>query len=223
MFLRHIHLEKTMRTFALLTVAGLAGSALAHENHATIDTLAGKTLIAVGYYAGEEHFTIDGDGWLLHDDERVTRETFFVWGSGKYAGWQVGAECTLTSDFYAATGRLDGGDFWYELAGFEHVGTPRKADIAWAERHGTSLENVAQFSADTRQGRSFHVGVGGHPHGQQFMVNKPGLYQLTLVAWDANGMYADSDPMHFYVRSLPAPGSLTALGVAALAASRLRR
>ncbi len=212
-----------MRTFALLAVGVVAGSAFAHENHVTIDTLAGKTLMAVGYYAGEEHFSIDGDGWLLHDGERVTRETFFVWGSGEFAGWQVGVECTLTSDFFADTGRLDGGDFWYELAGFEHVGTPRKADVAWAERHGNVLENVAQFSADTREGRSFHVGFDGHPHGQQFMVNKPGLYQLTLVAWDSNGVYGDSDPMHFYVRSLPAPGGLAALGMGALAASRRRR
>jgi hypothetical protein len=207
------------RVCAAVAVSASAIVASGQENHVTVDTAGGQILIKTGYEPSESDFWIDPDGWMRFGDEVLERESLSPWLGSEFTGWQAGGETVLTSDWFAATGRLDGGDYYYEIAGFEHVGGSRESDFVWAERDGGDLEWYGQANGATRLERSFHVGFSGHPHGQIWLAEKPGLYALTLVAWDANGVYADSDPVRFHIRSVPTPGALGVLGIMGVVAS----
>lgn len=212
-----------LRCACLGAVVVLAAVASAQENHVTVDSEAGQIVIKTGYTPGEEAFSIGPDGWMLFGGDRLERASFSDWPGDEFNGWQVGAETVLTSDWFASTGRIDGGDFYYEIASYEHVGGTRTSDFVWAKQAAGELESYGRAGADTRLGRSFHVGFSGHPHGQVWLAERPGLYELTLVAWDANGVYADSEPVQMYIRAVPAPGALGLLGLAAGLGARRRR
>jgi hypothetical protein len=49
------------------------------------------------------------------------------------------------------------------------------------------------------------VGIGGHNHDQGYAFSADGLYDVSLVAWDANGVYADADPVTIRFRVGNAP------------------
>lgn len=205
-------------------VAVTVSTAVAQDhNHLTVDTDGSRVLLDTGYLPDETDFLIAPDGWIEYQGGRLVRESLAEWTGSPLTGWQLGAETVITSDYYAPTGRLDGGDFWIEIAGFDYVGGVRDSDFAWATRDRDVLERVGQFSADTREGRSFYVGRNQHPHGQVWLAERPGLYELTLIAWDANGVYADSEPVRMYIRSVPGPAGLSALMLAGVALSGCRR
>lgn len=182
------------------------------HNHITVDTDGAQVLLDTGYLPDESGFEIAADGWVMYEGERLVRESIAEWTGSPLTGWQLGAESVFTSDFYAPTGRLDGGDFWIEITGFEFVGGDRRSDFAWATRDRSQLEQIGQLSGETREERSFYVGNNRHPHGQVWLAERPGLYELTVTAWDANGVYADSGPVRMYIRSVPGPGGMGLLG-----------
>ncbi|MFG0258745.1 MAG: hypothetical protein ACF8LK_00220 [Phycisphaerales bacterium JB041] len=207
-----------------VSVCVAAATALAQDhNHITVDTDGSRVVLDTGYLPDETGFAIGPDGWVTFEGERLVRESLAEWTGTPLTGWQLGAETVLTSDFYAATGRLDGGDFWIEIAGFDFVGGDRESDFAWATRDRSVLESVGQFSAGTREGRSYYVGNNRHPHGQVWLAERPGLYALTLIAWDANGVYADSEPVQMYIRSVPGPGGAGVLACLGMGAAVRRR
>jgi len=54
-------------------------------------------------------------------------------------------------------------------------------------------------------------------------INGEGVYDITLVAWDANGVYADSAPVTLRVEAIPAPASAALMTLSGFAAMRRRR
>lgn len=215
-----------MRSILAGVVTGvLAASAVAQDhNHVTVDTDGSQVLLDTGYLPDETSFAISADGWIEYNGERLVRESIAEWTGSPLTGWQLGAETVLTSDYYAPTGRLDGGDFYIEIAGFDHVGGDRESGFAWATRDRLELESFGVSTGATREERSYAIGNNQHPHGQVWLAERPGLYELTLIAWDANGVYADSDPVRMYIRSVPGPGVVGVLSCAgAMVIGRRRR
>ncbi len=195
-----------MHKFALIALAA-AAPALGHEHiHLTVDTAGGQPgdaiVIRAGYYGDEAHVTIDGNGRILHDGEvAVFPLEATLEQEDAFHDWRAGNPVNLTSDFYFATGRLDGGDFYYEITSVTVVDAHHEADAAWGHVHVGVFEAEGVASADSRLGRSFHSGIGGHPHDQATAVSERGVYDITLVAWDVNGKFKDSTPVTFRVDS----------------------
>ena len=201
-------------------VGGLAASAaaavsaivLAH-GHITVDTVGGmpgdRTLVRVGYLPAESMYRAAEEGTLMNGTAPWRmRLLTAVSVPNQFQGWRTATDATLTSDFFYSTGRLEGGDFRFELARLERLdGTPSDAQVGWAVvGAGGALTNVARTGGAMREDRSFDVGTGNHVHGQYVFGDLPGVYRLTLVAWDANGVYEDSDPVtiEIQVGALPA-------------------
>lgn len=210
-----------MRTFTAIIVAGFASSAAAQDhNHLSVNTDGTTTSINAGYYASETDWSISG-GYVNYMGEIAEYHTHH-----DHDGWYFGQTATVTSDFYFATGNLDGGDFYYEIVGLNAVDGGTATEAIWGfEQHGggDGFDVVASSLGATRLDRSFGVGVGNHPHGQVTGINGLGVYDLTLVAWDANGVYADSVPVTLRIEAIPAPASAALMGMAGLAATRRRR
>ncbi|MFO0874915.1 MAG: hypothetical protein U0575_13225 [Phycisphaerales bacterium] len=198
-----------------LIVAGLAiaPAAFAH-NHLTIDTdgfPGGQTHIVAGYYPDEADFTIE-DGLLLHAGRMAIYATPETLPGGAFAGWFAGDDLVLTSDYFFFGGNLAGGDFQFELAAVTPVsGGP--ADLAWGKVDAGEFVALALSSAADRPARSFAVGAGGHLHGQVMSISAPGVYDVTLIAWDANGVYVDSEPVTFRIDTGVSPADLDGNGV----------
>lgn len=210
-----------MRTVSTLAAAGLALSASAQDhNHLTVNTDGSAISIVAGYLASETNFAFDAQGRLTHDGE-----IFVYHVEDLDAGLYFGETATLTSDFFAATGNLDGGDFRYEILAITPLdgGSATNALLGFSEHGSGHFDPAADFSALTRADRSFAVGFAGHPEDQAAAFNAPGLYDLTLVAWDANGLYADSSPISLRYNVIPAPASAAIMGLAGLAGVRRRR
>lgn len=210
-----------MRTFTAIIVAGLATSAAAQDhNHLSVNTDGTTTSINAGYYASETDWSISG-GYVNYMGEIAEYHTHLY-----HDGWYFGQTATITSDFFFATGNLEGGDFYYEIVGLAAVDGGSATEAIWGfEEHGggDGFDVVASSLGATRLDRSFGVGAGNHPHGQVTGINGEGVYDLTLVAWDANGVYADSAPVTLRIEAVPAPASAALMGVAGLAAMRRRR
>lgn len=187
-------------------------AALAHHHHVTVDTVSTpdgpKIVIAAGYYPAEADAFVAPDGRLMDGDRFLAADADDdLVQPGAFDGWAGSQELVLTSDYFYATGRLDGGDFRYEIVHVELVGGD-PADVAW----GHFDEDSGQFVADalstgaSRAERSIDVGAGQHDHTQAFLLSSAyGAYDVTLVAWDANGVYADSDPVVLRVAAHPCP------------------
>lgn len=180
--------------------AGVAFAQTEHT-HVTVDTLDGKIVIVAGYLFGEEEIDVDENGWIRNGDDVFTIVCNQTWGGEPYTGWPIAAgQMTLTSDYYWVTGRLDGGYFWYELASVTPVEGDPNPTLLWAEeRFGDTLVGIADSQATDRQKRSFELGERGHIHDQRQLIENPGLYEVTMIAWDSNGVFEDSDPVRFYV------------------------
>ncbi len=211
-----------MKTVLTTLVAGLAFSASAQDhNHLTVNTDGTTTSIEAGFFASEPDWGINGAGYVTYLGEIAHYHTDHFHG-----GYSFGQTATITSDFYAASGNLDGGDFYYEIVGFSAVDGGSATEAIWGfEEHGggEGFDVVASSNGATRLDRSFGVGVGNHPHGQVTGFDGLGTYDLMLVAWDANGVYADSAPVTLRINAVPAPASAALLGLAGVAGVRRRR
>ena len=186
-----------------MVVVGLSAAALAH-NHVTVDTASGQSgdqiVIRAGYLAGDSGVSIDGEGRLRFDGSIGVYRAPELISGGELSGWHGADELSLTSDYFAATGRLDGGAFKYEIVSITRVtGTSGSgpAVLAWGALHSGVIHAEARSDGATRDERSMDVGLGTHQHGQVFATDGEGVFDVTLVAWDAAGKYADSVPMTF--------------------------
>lgn len=156
---------------------------------------------------------------MLHDGEpAVYVLPNLLSAPAGFEGWWGGNGLTLTSDFNAGSGRIDGGDFYFEIVSIEGVsGAQEDADFAWGESHGGVIEFSARFTGATRAERSYYVGFGSHPHGQVYASSHTGMYDVGLVAWDQNGVYADSQPLYVRVMARLCDEDLDADGAVNLA------
>jgi hypothetical protein len=205
----------------------ISAAASAH-NHLTVDTASGaagdQIRIRAGYYPDETSFSIS-NGRLLYAGAIATYDVAVPLDQrGTNAGWISGDDVFLTSDFYAATGRLAGGSFRWEIAAVTPL-AGGAGTLAWGafDPSGSPFVPQCWSGAATRADRSFAVGLGGHNHDQGYAFSAPGLYDVTFVAWDANGRYAESLPLAVRFNVVPAPGAVALVGLGILGGSRRRR
>lgn len=211
-----------MSALAVLTLASAAGA----HNHITVDTVSGafgdQILIRAGYLATETSFSVSG-GRLLYNGSVAT----YVVGEqlsqpGALNGAYFSQDILLTSDFFYATGRLNGGNFRWELASVTALSGA--GTVGWGQfDHDGVFSSLASSDAGTRLGRSYDTLAGYHEHEQAAYFTAPGTYDVTFVAWDSNGRYADSAPLTVRFEVVPAPGAIALLAVAGIGASRRRR
>ena len=113
--------------------------------------------------------------------------------SGTYAGYFGGQQAVLTSDFYFSTGRLVGGNFNFEIANVQALAGP-STRVVWVHVAGPGVFSLQADSLGASQTqRSYNVGIAGHEHDQLTLIRDEGLYDVTFVAWDSNGVYAPSE------------------------------
>ncbi len=196
------------RLFAVASLPLFAATVADAHIHMTVDTFAGAARIAAGYLPAESGYTVSSEGVLLLDGAPAEFDLEFTLDAPhEFEGWVASDPIVLTSDFFLATGRLNGGDFNFEIAAVTPVDGEHHAVAAWGFGEHGPFEAHAISSGATRAERSFNVGIGSHAHGQILALSHAGEYDITLVAWDANGVYADSAPVTFRVHAVPAcPG-----------------
>jgi hypothetical protein len=204
----------------------LAAPAHAHF-HMTVDTLYGAAgdpiRIRAGYLATEGALTI-ADGRLLYNGSIAT----FTVGErlaqpGPLDGAWYSQDLLLTSDFYFATGRLAGGNFRWEIASVA-VLSGTAGTVGWGEfDHDGMFAGMASNSAGSRIGRSYDTLAGYHEHEQAAYFTAVGTYDVTVIAWDSNGRYADSAPVTIRFAVVPAPGAIAAIAIVGACGMRRRR
>lgn len=201
--------------FASMSVSAIAMIAGAH-NHITVDTQSGsvgdKIIVRAGYYPTESAFTIVDQ--RLHIDGQIACYSLpdsFV--SGPLTGWFGGDEVLLTSDYFYFTGRLEGGDFRWEISSVTPV-LPGTSRVAWGMfDEAGEFAVMAVSDASDRSARSFSTPAGDHNHDQAYGFEGAGLYDVTFVVWDASGKFVDSDPVTIRFRAGTAcPADLNADG-----------
>jgi hypothetical protein len=219
--------------FGSLTIAlalGAASGAALADNHMTVDTVSGnpgdQIIIKAGFYLNEQQFSIVGGRLMENGAIAVYTIAPRLVSSGAYTGWYSDNPLTLTSDYFYTTGRLNGGNFKFELASITVLsGGPTV--LAWGdyadENQSEPFTPSALSNASTRPGRSFDVGIKQHDDSQGLAFSAPGLYDVTFIAWDSNGRYADSAPVTARFDVVPAPGAASLLGLGGLLALRRRR
>ena len=192
-------------SIASVLAAACTALALGH-GHVGVTTKSGtpgeQVQVAVGYLPEEADHFIDRNRQLMDGKTpwRIYAPATIAL-PGSFDGWYEGEALTLCSDYFYSSGTLAGGDFRFELVGVEMLdGDPAKAPLVWAVHHETGLEMIASTDGATREERSFAVGAGEHTHGQVVLCSTPGVYRLTLQAWDANGVYTDADPVTLEVQ-----------------------
>ncbi len=178
------------------------------HNHLTVDTTAGQCVIRAGYLAGETAYTISA-GRLLKSGQIAVYNLTNKLTTGPLTGWYASNEVLLTSDFYFATGRLDNGDFGWELAAVTPVsGTPPTGSLAaWGvfdSGTGAFIPSGVSNGA-SRPARSFGTPPGDHNHAQGYAFSTYGVYDLTFIVWDANSVYTDSTPVTVRFNVVPPP------------------
>jgi hypothetical protein len=174
----------------------------------TVDTLSGAAgdpiRIRAGYLATEGAITI-ADGRLLYNGSIAT----FTVGErltqpGPLHGAWLSQDLVLTSDFFFATGRLAGGNFRWEIASVA-VLSGTAGTVGWGEfDHDGVFAGLASSAASSRIGRSYDTLAGYHEHEQAAFFTAAGRYDVTLIAWDSNGRFADSAPVTIRFEVLPA-------------------
>jgi len=195
-----------MRTTPVsFSVFAIACAASAH-NHVTVDTASGgagdKILLKAGYYPTESAFSIS-DHRLLKNGLTACYDLPDTFVSGPVFGWFGGGDVLLTSDYFFLTGRLNGGDFRWEMASVSPVlgGFTRVVWGAFDEFGDYSV--MAASDGDTRTIRSFSTPAGDHNHDQAYGFDSAGLYDVTFVVWDALGKFIDSEPITIRFRAGP--------------------
>lgn len=194
---------------AVATLALSATLALAH-NHVSVDTASGspgdKIIVRAGYYPAEAPFSIRGRRLLVGTGPVCYRLPDQIQDGGAFNNWWVGDEVLLTSDFFFATGRLAGGDFRWEITAVRDVYTGATTELVWGEFSAEgAFVPLASSLGTTRATRSFDTHIAEHNHEQGYAFKAPGDYEVTLVVWDANGKYADSDPVRIRFQTGPFP------------------
>ncbi len=190
-----------MDTKKLIACAALTlttGASAQDHFHMTVDTMPtpglSQTVIRAGYLGSETLFSIEDDR-LMYDGEIAVIQIADQIPSGAFAGYFGGQEAVLTSDFYFSTGRLAGGDFNFEIVDVQRLAGP-EAKVLWVHTSGPGVFTVeADSDGATREDRSYNVGIGGHQHAQLCFIENEGLYDVTFVGWDSNGLYLQSTPV----------------------------
>lgn len=199
-------LSRAARAVTLCLAGGLAAPALGH-NHITVDTAGGHfgdtILVKAGYEPGESGYSFLGGVLTLNSVPVTYQANQVIDGISGYNGWLFCDELVLTSDAFEGTGRLVGGNFAYEIQSLKRTTGGGPSVMAWGEPNGSSFTFSARSDGASRTARSLVVGVGSHVHGQGFALRDAGEYDVTLVAWDLNGVYTDSRPVTFHVRAAP--------------------
>lgn len=197
------HLTRTsalaLRCFCALALGSIPAFASVADdhNHITVDTFAGpdgqQIVIRAGYLPVENAYSIS-DGYLKKNGEIAEYIVLDQFPFGTYTGWYGGLDLRLTSDFYFATGRLNGGNFMWELVEIDAIAAGPGTAV-WGSFETGDFEVTAAIGAAARLDRSYDTGIAGHDHDQAYAFSAPGLYDLTLIAWDSNGIYLDSEPV----------------------------
>ncbi len=209
---------KIVHCASMALALACASVASAHHHHITIRTPTGtpgeQIQLVVGYYEEESDLAIGSDARIYDGRDPFVVHLPGTFAEGPLAGQFTGTGFSLTSDFYAPDGLLEGGDFYYRIVAIE----PVKGDpcvMTWAHTDEQSGEIIPEAQSDGGDplSQSLHVGIGGHPHGQIMAVSLEGLYDVTLVAWDVNGVYLDSDPVTFTIDAHLNPSDLDENGM----------
>lgn len=220
-----------MRLGAAVTasVVSLAGAAWG-ETRLTVDTASGspgdRIVIRAGYNVTTPLHSIDPSGRLLLNGQIDVYTLYLPGTRGDFVGFYGTKDETqleLTSDYFAPTGRLNGGDFRYEITSVHPApGGGGSPEVRFG--YDAPGEGLKAFSdALTRDGRSLELGVGNLYDDEVLYANRPGLYDVSIVAWDANGRYTDSAPVTFRIDVIPEPGmGLLGLGAGLLLRRRRR-
>ena len=212
---------------ATLVASMSTGAALAH-NHLTVDTRAGAfgdpITVKAGYLGNESMFSIASGRLLYNGTIAVYQVSERLTQPGELNGAFVGEDLFLTSDFYYATGRLNGGDFRWELSSVTTI-SGGGATLRWGSWDPSLTTFTASASSDaaTRIGRSFDTMAGDHNHEQAYAFSAAGTYDVTFSVWDSNGRYADAAPLTVRFEVIPSPGALALAVVAGSVGSRRRR
>jgi hypothetical protein len=187
------------RTALALSALTIAHAASAQDHfHMTVDTApvmgVPTTLIRAGYLPAENSFTVE-DGRLMFQGEVAVLVIPDQISSGTFSGYFGGQQAVLTSDFFFSTGRLTGGNFNFEIADVQTIAGP-PTRVVWVHATGPSSFSLQADSNGASQGqRSYNVGIAGHQHAQLTLIRDEGLYDVTFIAWDTNGVYAPSEPV----------------------------
>lgn len=137
------------------------------------------------------------------------------WG-GPFDGFYRNAGVTFATDFYttiAGGGENVGGDGQFEI--LEVIPLNGSPAAVFGIGGGTTLtfaSNYAISDGSDQLLRSFQSGSGQHVHGQRLYLSEKGIYDVTLRAWDANGIYNDSTPITLTIQ-VPEPASMSLLGL----------
>lgn len=205
---------KVAPLFVLLfgAIAAPAGA----ETHITVDTTSGQPgdpiSIRAGYLQSEairpSIYRIDSTGRLTLNGQPDVYTLDQPVRTGSFTGFLASLDETqleVTSNYYAPTGRLAGGNFEYEITSVTPV--PGGGGTPGARFGFTAVEKglAAISSGATREARSFDLGVGNLYDDEVMIADRPGLYDVSLVAWDSNHRYTDSAPMTFRINVVPEP------------------
>lgn len=195
---------------ALAATSAVASAACAStHSHLTINTGPSpdgpKVIITAGYLPDESLFSIDADGRLLLNAQPLVIDAPDLLDQpGELDGVAASLSLVLTADYYffAPGDPLQGGDFRWEIARVVPI-DGGLARVTWGgfDETYTSFEPEARSGQADRAARSFRTLPGEHNHDQAFTIGSAGLYEITLVAWDAGGLYRDSDPVRFLVNA----------------------
>ncbi len=145
-------------------------------------------------------------------------------------------------DAFIATNTLVGGSFAWEIMSVTALdgSSPASFAIGMMETSGTTtdaarrlrrtnagLDVFGVFDHNLAGGgaladRSIFLGYGNHFHGWGFFISGLGTYEITMRAYDINGVYAASEALSFQVTSVPAPGAMALLALGGAAVRRRR-
>jgi len=182
---------------AASAICAATASARAH-NHMTVDTPSGtpgdQISIFAGYYGNETFYTIVDQRLLNNALPAIYYVPDQLAQAGTLNNWFAGDDLVLTSDYFFATGRLNGGDFQWEIASVVPIGLI-PAIAAWGDFDGSDLVPQGMSNGATQPARSYDSGIASHDHAQAYAFSRRGVYDLKLVAWDGNGVYTSSAPV----------------------------
>lgn len=221
-----------IRTATVLFVSAIAATASA-DTHTHIgifgtDHGSGPALeIRAGYLASESDYSIDDQRNLMFGDERAEISGSSLATDGPFAGWfqiDIG-NINPTADFFAST--LTGADTHYEIVSAiaaDGSGTDGALGFHYHAHHGDE-DITASSDASDLAGRSIPMPAGTHLHGYSYYLRDAGTYEITLRAYDANGVFSSDglSEVRFLVSAVPTPGALGVLAAGGLIASRRRR